>query len=186
MTKRHWVVAGLIVTAPCLLCTALLFVIVFVASIVIMFSSEWAVDNRTSEPLWVTPLASGSHRPVPLPNYSSRFPINTLGEVSIQPGECTRFFIDAYVESDCPALGLVVRTSNEEYFFRASSRDNQYVLDDLTKLPRANAEMISAWERARTRVDFGIPFLIITTLGLVAPVVFLRLRRSYRSLKKPQ
>lgn len=184
MTKRHWYLVGLLLTGSCLLFTGLLLVVFFVAFVVIAFSSEWTVENRTNEQLWVTPLAMSSRSPVALPNYATRFPTHTLGEVPIQPGDSANFFIDAYVESDCPALGLVIRTSEGEHHFQTSKHNKRYVIDDLSTLPRATSEMVVAWEIARQPRYFGIRLLVVATLGLGAPIIFLVLRRNYRKLNQ--
>lgn len=181
--KRRWILAGLVLTAPCLVLTALLIIFALIAIVVVIFSSEWVVENRTVEPVWVTPMGMGSRSPVLIPHYSTRLPTHANGDVLVHPGSKTKLIVDGWAEMDSSPLGLVVNTGNGEYRYDKWTPNGLYVLHDLSALSPAREDMLAVLRLSRSPRYFDIRFFLIIGLGVVAPFGFLYLRRAYRKLK---
>jgi hypothetical protein len=190
MRRRVWIIVGMVLTIPCLLFTALLVFTIIHSLLLAAFGREWWVENRTAGPIWVTPLGGWNRGPVPLPHYATRlatYSASPFGEVLVRPGERRRLVIDGYAATDAGGhTGVVVRTAVCEHRYCKGTLDGQsahYIIDDATLLNRASDEMIAAAHRPSRPVLSGIPFWVIVSLGLAAPITLFRLRRSYRNPK---
>jgi hypothetical protein len=190
MKPRAWIIAGMIMTTPCLLFTGLLAFGVIHTSMLATFGDEWWVENRTAEPIWVTPLGVGDRGPVLLPHYDTRlatYSTSPLGEVRVESGERRRLVIDGYVAADVGDFpGVVVRTAAEEHRYCKGTADGQtvqFLLDEQALLNKAGDKMIAVVHAPIRPVFFGIPFWLIIILGLAAPILLVGLRRTYRKVK---
>jgi hypothetical protein len=191
MSRRGWIIAGMLLTTPCLLFTCILGV--HFLHCVLSAPDDWWVENRTAATVWVTPVGVGDRGPARLPYYTtplSDFSAAPFGEVRIEAGERRSFAIDTYVAMDIGGPpGLVVRTAADEHWYCKGTRDGEsltYLLDGQALLNRASDEMVTAVHRPTRPVNFGIPFWVIIVLGLAAPIILLKLRTIYRKLQPTQ
>jgi hypothetical protein len=188
MNRRGWIVAGMVLVAPGLLCTCLLALFVAGAFMITTFADEWQVENRTAEPIGVTPVVvgDGERGPFPIRQSSDRLAIafsRQDGEVLVQPGEQRRLVVDSVGASDIggPQI-LIVRTSTGEHRYHQWVPDGHFILDDLTSLPGASDKMIAATRSLHGSRGPAYPLWLIAISGVVSPIALLFLRRAYRRL----
>jgi hypothetical protein len=189
MSRRVWIIAAAILTAPGLLCTGMLAVALLHAVFVAADGSEWWIENRIAGPLWVTPLGLGDRGPVPLPHYPTRLAMYTappFGAVLLRPGERRRLVLDRWAQTDVGGPpGVAVRTAAGEHWYCEGLLDGPgvlYPLDGSSLRQRATEEMVAAVQRSGRPVLFGIPFGVVLVVGVAAPLTLLGLRRAYRKL----
>lgn len=190
MSRRAWIIVGILISAPCLFFTFILAALILKSSLIIAFGAECWVENRTQGPIWVMPVASGYEKPVRLPHHPTRFTFARppSGEVLIPPGERRRLVIDHYVAADIGGgLEMLVKTIEGEHFFdRTSSYASESepnVIEDLTSLDRVSEEMIAALDWPSQPEPPRISLWLIIALGIIAPIAMRRFRRAYRELK---
>src|SRR5262245_37870848 len=145
MSRKAWIIAGMVLATPFLLFTGLLALIGAHALLLAAFPEEWSVENQTTAPVWVTPLGVGGRVPVPLPHYATRWATYSsppYGELLVQPGERRKFHVDGYAMADVGGPpGVVVRTPAGDHRYCKGTFDGQtvlYVLDNLTSFASAS------------------------------------------------
>jgi hypothetical protein len=187
--RRAWIIAGIVLTTPCLFFTCLLVLVVFFYVNSVACRTDWWVENRTAGPLWVTPLGVGDRGPVLLPHYATPLAMYSdpqFGEVQIEPRARRRLVIDGYVAMDVGGPpGVVGRNAAGEHRYCKGMHDGASVIlvfDEPSSLAKARDEMIAAVNRPRPPVMFGIPFWVTLALGLAAPITLLMLRRCYHQM----
>ena len=189
-TKRILLRIALIATTPFLLFTGLwcLFFFNTVNPMQIMFITDFEVENRTLQPVWVTPIGTfRSGGKTVLPQFSAPFPaIPTWRsrDLGIAPGERRRIYYDwddinfseIVIRDSVGVLrNLVVdhRPPTDAYY---ANKADLYRIDNLLVLPMATPVVAAALAPSPRRFIFWT----FAIAGLVAPFPFVWLRRRLR------
>ena len=187
IARRSWLVVGKLLAASCLLFTCWTLLIAFHAYLVVRHGREWWVENRTTEPLWVTPFGIGDRGSVRLPHYPERMPKYStppFGEVLVHTGERRLLVIDGAAQADLGGRGLLgIRSAAGEYRRVAEEPGSDFLIDNLSLLPRADAAEIAELNSppGLMKLTHGIPVWVIIILGVAAPVALWRLGRIPRA-----
>ena len=192
-TKRILLWIALIATTPCLLFTALWCVVLFgsVNPMVRAFITDFEVENRTQEAVWVTPVGTyNSGGKKVLPQFSASFmPFLTIfawesRDLHIGAGERRRIYYDC---DDINFSEIVVRDSTEtvtvlvvdanpptdDYY---ANQFDVYFIDDIGNLPQPTPSVSAAIAPIGDRTMIWC----CAFAGLVALFLFRRLRRELR------
>lgn len=193
-TKQRLLRIALVATAPFLLITCLLclFLLNTVNPMQLEFITSFEIENRTQQPLWVTPVGtSRSGGKSVLPQYAASFPAIpawSSRDLRINPGERRRIRYDwddinfshiAIRSSDGVVRSLIVDDTPPTDAYYANKAD-LYSIDDLQSLTMATRDVTAALVPSRHRLVL-YPLVIA---GIVAPFLFVWLRRRLRELAR--
>lgn len=180
--RRRWVVAGLLLTIPLLLptCCTLLVLVNSVNPMQLAFLTEFRVENRTDQTLWITPVGTVlSGQKHALPRYAAKFPAFPAfetGETRVEPGQAARICYDwddinfteiAVRGADGAWRQLVVDPSPPKDGYYANRQD-AYAIESLASLPAASGEVLRAAQGTGTNRIW-----ILASAGLIGPALFL-------------
>lgn len=155
-----------------------------------MFITEFEIENRTDQAVWVTPVGTfRSGGKSVLPQFLAPFPAIPAwrsGHLRIDPGGKRRIYYDwddinfseiAIRDSSGLLRNLVVDPNppTDQYY---ANRDDLYSIDNIHSLPNAPAGVHTAVAPNSRRFIFWT----LAILGLVAPFLFRWLRRQLREI----
>lgn len=154
------------------------------------FITEFEIENRTDQPLWVTPVGTfRSGGKSVLPQFSTPIPAIPAWRsrhLKIDPGARRRIYYDwddinfseiAIRDSAGVLRNLVVDPTppTDQYY---ANRDDLYPIDNIHSLPNAPAGIHTALAPNPRRIIFWT----LAIMGLVAPFLFGWLRRKLREI----
>ena len=153
------------------------------------FISNFEVENKTQQPLWITPIGTTlSGRKSVLPQFIPfpAIPVLHSRELKIEPEQRRRIHYDwddiniseiAIRDSTGVLRCFVIDSSPPTRAYYANKKD-LYAIDDFQRLPMATPTVAAA--AAQNPRRFVFPILAVA--GIVAPFVFRSLRRRLREL----
>lgn len=191
--KRIAINIGLILVSPFLLCTCvpLLLLVNTVNPLAVAFNSEFEVENRTSGPIWITPIGTTNQgsKAVLLQYTGRRLAIPSLHSTDLEvvPGRRVRIHYDW---DDINFSDILVRdlAGNESVFVvdaapptRGYFQNQQplYVIQT-AELSPAPPQIVTARDRSGR---YRWRSWTVMALGFIAPIVFLILLRARRRIR---
>ncbi len=155
----------------------------------LIFTANFEVENRTQQPLWITPIGttlSGGKSVLPQFFPFPAIPVLQSRELRIEPGRRRRIHYDwddiniseiAVRESTGVLRSYVIDSSppTDAYY---ANKEGEYAIADFQQLPIASPTVAAATAPNPRRFMFPL----VTVAGIVAPFVFRSLRRRLREL----
>jgi hypothetical protein len=186
---------ALYATAPLLVMTGLLCLVLAnsVNPMQLAFISTFEVENKTQQPLWITPIGttlSGDKSVLPQFLPFPVIPVLRSRELRVEPGKRRRIYYDwddiniseiAIRDSTGVLRCYVIDSSPPTDACYANNRD-AYTVDNLQRLPMASATVAAATAPNPRR--FVYPIVVVA--GIVAPFVFHSLWRRLREPAETQ
>lgn len=187
---------ALVGTAPLLLITALwcLFLLNTLNPMQLVFVTTFEVENRTQEPIWVTPV--GTYHPGErnvLPQFACPIPAIPAfrwRDLHIGAGETRRIhydwddinFSELVVRDGKGVLRTLVVDANPPANSYAPNQEKSYLVGDLSDLPLAAPDVMAAIGPRGPSPWFWA----LAIAGLIAPLLFRWLRRTIRQIQLQQ
>jgi hypothetical protein len=182
---------ALYATAPLLVMTGLLCLVLVnsVNPMQLIFIANFEVENKTQQPLWITPIGttlSGGKSVLPQFFPFPAIPVLQSRELRIEPGRRRRIHYDwddiniseiAVRDSTGVLRSYVIDSSPPTDAYYANKED-EYAIADFQQLPIASPTVAAATAPNPRRFVFPL----VTVAGIVAPFVFRSLRRRLREL----